>query len=93
MSALDVKLAAAAWFGSSKVCAIMGGVTPRRSLNTTRIGSAVPKPQSQATEHGGSSANPPAASLNGEHNFIATNASWSYPTTISERPLLAQSGR
>jgi hypothetical protein len=25
--------------------------------------------------NGGSSANPPAASLNGEHNIIATNAS------------------
>jgi hypothetical protein len=29
----------------------------------------------RTNKHGGSSANPPAASLNGEHNIIATNAS------------------
>jgi hypothetical protein len=28
----------------------------------------------RTNKHGGSSANPPAASLNGEHNIIATNA-------------------
>src|ERR1035437_861210 len=33
-----------------------------------------------------------AASLYREHGTIATNAPLSYPTTISGRPLLAQSG-
>jgi len=38
----------------------------------------------RTNKHGGSSANPPAASLYGEHAIIATNVPQLYPMAISD---------
>ena len=48
----------------------------------------------RANKHGGSSADPPAASLSGERNMIAIKYDPNpHPVTILDGPLLAQSGR